>query len=102
MDGIRMVYAPDGKIITKAEPQRHALDSEKTEMVKKYGDAYRTWWSAETRLVAVRTDRARAPSENLQCRCLRAADNRSGDLPGRVEVAYAPCFRRAGRLSRAV
>ena len=35
MDGARMVYEPDGKIITKAEPQRHALDSEKREMEKK-------------------------------------------------------------------
>ena len=39
MDGIRMVYEPDGKIITKAEPQRHALDSEKQEMERKYGEA---------------------------------------------------------------
>jgi predicted TIM-barrel fold metal-dependent hydrolase len=50
MDGIRMVYEPDGKIITHAEPQRHALESEKQEMEKKYGEAYQTWWSAETRL----------------------------------------------------
>jgi predicted TIM-barrel fold metal-dependent hydrolase len=50
MDGIRMVYEPDEKIITKAEPQRHALESEKQEMERKYGEAYRTWWSAETRL----------------------------------------------------
>jgi uncharacterized protein len=50
MDGIRMVYAPDGKIITKGEMQRRSLDSEKAEMEKKYGEAYRTWWSPETRL----------------------------------------------------
>jgi predicted TIM-barrel fold metal-dependent hydrolase len=50
MDGIRMVYEPDGRIISKAEPQRHALESEKQEMERKYGEAYRTWWSPATRL----------------------------------------------------
>ena len=50
MDGIRMVYESDGKIIEKGEAQRHATEAEKEQMEKKSGEAYRTWWSPESRL----------------------------------------------------
>jgi predicted TIM-barrel fold metal-dependent hydrolase len=50
MDGIRMVYEADGKIVEKGEPQRQATEAEKEQMEKKYGEAYRTWWSPESRL----------------------------------------------------
>ena len=50
MDGAFMVYEPDGKIIPRGEFQRRPPESAWKEMEEKYGEAYRTWWSAETRL----------------------------------------------------
>ena len=50
MDGAFMVYEPDGKIIPKGERQHRPPDSAWKEMEEKYGEAYRTWWSPQSRL----------------------------------------------------
>ncbi len=50
MDGNFMVYEPDGKIIPHGELQQPPPESAWRAMEEKYGDAYRTWWSPDTRL----------------------------------------------------
>jgi len=50
MDGAFMVYEPDGRIIPKTEKQPKLPATAWADMEAKYGDGYRTWWSAETRL----------------------------------------------------
>ena len=50
MDGAFMVYEPDGRIIPKTEKQPKLPATAWADMDAKYGEAYRTWWSAETRL----------------------------------------------------
>jgi uncharacterized protein len=50
MDGNRMVYEPDGKIIKKGELQQGPAESATRAMEEKYGDAFRAWWSPEIRL----------------------------------------------------
>ena len=50
MDGTFMVYEPDGKIIPQGSFQHRPPESTWTIMEEKYGEAYRTWWSPETRL----------------------------------------------------
>jgi predicted TIM-barrel fold metal-dependent hydrolase len=50
MDGNRMVYEPDGKIIKKGELQQGPAESATKAMEEKYGEAFRQWWSPEIRL----------------------------------------------------
>ncbi|MDH3444407.1 MAG: amidohydrolase [Deltaproteobacteria bacterium] len=50
MDGIFMVYEPDGKIIPKGEIQQTPPESARLVMEEKYGEAFRQWWSPEIRL----------------------------------------------------
>jgi uncharacterized protein len=50
MDGVFMVYEPDGKIIPKGDLQLRPPPSAWAVLEEKYGDAYRQWWSAEIRL----------------------------------------------------
>jgi hypothetical protein len=50
MDGTFMVYEPDGKIIPKGEVQKPRPENSAKVMEEKYGEAYHTWWSPETRL----------------------------------------------------
>ena len=50
MDGAFMVYEPDGRIIPKTEKQPKLPRTAWADMEAKYGEQYRTWWSAETRL----------------------------------------------------
>ncbi len=50
MDGIVMVYEPDGKIIPKGEIQQTPPESARAVMEEKYGEAFRQWWSPEIRL----------------------------------------------------
>jgi hypothetical protein len=50
MDGVFMVYEPDGKIIPKGDLQLRPPASAWAVLEEKYGDAYRQWWSAEIRL----------------------------------------------------
>jgi predicted TIM-barrel fold metal-dependent hydrolase len=50
MDGNRMVYEPDGKIIKKGELQQGPAESANRAMEEKYGEAFREWWSPEIRL----------------------------------------------------
>jgi len=50
MDGNRMVYEPDGKIIKKDELQQGPAESANRAMEEKYGEAFRQWWSPEIRL----------------------------------------------------
>ena len=45
MDGNRMVYEPDGKIIKKGELQQGPAESATRAMEEKYGEAFREWWS---------------------------------------------------------
>ncbi len=50
MDGAFMVYEPDGRIIPRTEKQPKLPRTAWADMEAKYGEQYRTWWSAETRL----------------------------------------------------
>jgi predicted TIM-barrel fold metal-dependent hydrolase len=50
MDGNFMVYEPDGKIIPHGDQQQRPPESAWRAMEEKYGEAYKTWWSPETRL----------------------------------------------------
>ena len=50
MDGAFMVYEPDGRIIPKTEKQPKLPRTAWADMEARYGEQYRTWWSAETRL----------------------------------------------------
>ena len=50
MDGIIMVYEPDGRIIPKSDTQPRPSPGVYTEMEAKYGEAFRQWWSPEIRL----------------------------------------------------
>src|SRR6185369_9815878 len=50
MDGVFMVYEPDGKIIPKGAHQPVLPDSANDVLEAKYGDAYREWWSPAIRL----------------------------------------------------
>lgn len=50
MDGAFMVYEPDGHIIPKTEKQPKLPRTAWADMEARYGEQYRTWWSAETRL----------------------------------------------------
>ena len=50
MDGNRMIYEPDGKIITKEALQQGPAQSANKAMAEKYGEAFRQWWSPEIRL----------------------------------------------------
>jgi uncharacterized protein len=50
MDGTFMVYEPDGKIIPNGEVQKPRPENSAQVMEEKYGEAYHTWWSPETRL----------------------------------------------------
>ena len=50
MDGNRMVYEPDGKIIKKGELQQGPAESATRAMEEKYGEAFREWWSPQIRL----------------------------------------------------
>jgi Predicted metal-dependent hydrolase of the TIM-barrel fold len=50
MDGVFMVYEPDGKIIPKGDLQLRPPASAWAVLEEKYGEAYRQWWSAEIRL----------------------------------------------------
>ena len=50
MDGVFMVYEPDGKFIPKGEIQSRPPESAWAVMESKYGEAYRQWWSSEIRL----------------------------------------------------
>ena len=50
MDGVFMVYEPDGKIIPKGELQLRPPPSAWAVLEEKYGEAYRQWWSPEIRL----------------------------------------------------
>ena len=50
MDGTFMVYEPDGNIIPKGEVRKPRPENSAKVMEEKYGEAYYTWWSAETRL----------------------------------------------------
>ena len=50
MDGVFMVYEPDGKIIPKGDLQLRPPPSAWAVLEEKYGEAYRQWWSAEIRL----------------------------------------------------
>ena len=50
MDGNFMVYEPDGKIIPHGDLQQRPPESAWKAMEEKYGEAYKTWWSPETRL----------------------------------------------------
>lgn len=50
MDGNRMVYEPDGKIIKKGELQQGPAESANRAMEEKYGEAFRQWWSPEIHL----------------------------------------------------
>jgi uncharacterized protein len=50
MDGNFMVYEPDGKIIPHGDVQQRPPETAWRAMEEKYGEAYKTWWSAETRL----------------------------------------------------
>ena len=50
MDGTKMVYEPDGKIITKTDKQRHSPEAAQKAVEEKYGEAYREWWSPQIRL----------------------------------------------------
>lgn len=50
MDGNRMVYEPDGKIIKKEELQQGPAESANRAMEAKYGEAFRQWWSPAIRL----------------------------------------------------
>src|ERR687892_193204 len=50
MDGVFMIYEPDGKFIPKGEIQSRPPESAWRVMEAKYGEAYRQWWSPEIRL----------------------------------------------------
>jgi len=50
MDGVFMVYEPDGKIIPKGDLQLRPPASAWKALEEKYGEAYRQWWSPEIRL----------------------------------------------------
>jgi predicted TIM-barrel fold metal-dependent hydrolase len=50
MDGNFMVYEPDGRIIPHGDLQHRPPESAWKAMEEKYGEAYKTWWSPETRL----------------------------------------------------
>ena len=50
MDGVFMVYEPDGKIIPKGDLQLRPPPSAWAVLEEKYGEAYRQWWSADIRL----------------------------------------------------
>src|SRR5262250_2686318 len=50
MDGVFMVYEPDGKIIPKGELQLRPPPSAWAVLEEKYGEAYDQWWSPEIRL----------------------------------------------------
>ena len=50
MDGNRMVYEPDGKIIKEGELQQGPAESANRAMEEKYGEAFREWWSPQIRL----------------------------------------------------
>jgi uncharacterized protein len=50
MDGVFMVYEPDGKITPKGDLQLRPPASAWAVLEEKYGEAYRQWWSAEIRL----------------------------------------------------
>lgn len=53
MHGTFMIYEPDGKIIPKTEGKPEVLGPPQSAfkiMEEKYGEGYRTWWAAETRL----------------------------------------------------
>src|SRR5437899_11882728 len=50
MDGVFMIYEPDGKFIPKGEIQSRPPESAWAVMESKYGEAYRQWWSSEIRL----------------------------------------------------
>jgi len=50
MDGVFMVYEPDGKIIPKGDLQLRPPPSAWAVLEEKYGEAYRQWWSSEIRL----------------------------------------------------
>jgi hypothetical protein len=49
MDGNFMVYEPDGKIIPQGDLQQRPPASAWKAMEEKYGEAYKTWWSPDTR-----------------------------------------------------
>jgi predicted TIM-barrel fold metal-dependent hydrolase len=50
MDGVFMIYEPDGTIIPKKAFQNAPPASAAAVMEEKYGDAYRQWWSPAIRL----------------------------------------------------
>jgi predicted TIM-barrel fold metal-dependent hydrolase len=50
MDGVFMVYEPDGKIIPKGKLKSVAPANAVSIMEDKYGEAYREWWSPAIRL----------------------------------------------------
>jgi predicted TIM-barrel fold metal-dependent hydrolase len=50
MDGMFMVYEPDGRIIPKGQAQSSLPASASKALEEKYGEAFRTWWAPETRL----------------------------------------------------
>ena len=50
MDGVFMVYEPDGKIIPKGDLQLRPPPSARAVLEEKYGEAYRHWWSPDIRL----------------------------------------------------
>lgn len=50
MDGVFMIYEPDGKFVPKGEIQSRPPESAWAVMEGKYGEAYRQWWSSEIRL----------------------------------------------------
>ncbi|MQG73783.1 MAG: amidohydrolase [SAR202 cluster bacterium] len=50
MDGIIMVYEPDGHIIPKGDLQPRPSPGVFKTLEDKYGEAYRQWWSPEIRL----------------------------------------------------
>jgi predicted TIM-barrel fold metal-dependent hydrolase len=50
MDGIFMVYEPDGKIIPEGQAPTIPPPSVSAGLEEKYGDAFRQWWSPEIRV----------------------------------------------------
>jgi predicted TIM-barrel fold metal-dependent hydrolase len=50
MDGVFMVYEPDGVVIKKTQKQTVLPASATAVLEEKYGDAYREWWSPAIRL----------------------------------------------------
>ena len=82
MDGVFMVYEPDGKIIPKGDLQLRPPASAWAVLEEKYGEAYRQWWSAEIRLKDM--DRygwdiqVRAAHQKHRQLCLPGGANRFG------------------------